>query len=207
MNLYYYEDKEIKNNRKSIFLAGPTPRSKDVKSWRPEAIKYLDSIGFDGDVFVPEYRTKIENENILLNYDNMIDWELEHLDRATAILFWIPRDLKDMPAFTTNVEFGYHLNTGKVFYGRPNDAPNNRYLDKLYLKHYSTKPFSNLEDLIKHTVQSLKAEKSSIFFTSDTHFGAERTLKFSKRPYKSVEENVRRKTSKTESKEKRDFEM
>ena len=30
--------------------------------------------------------------------------------------------------------------------------------------------------------------KSKIFFTSDTHFGAERTLKLSKRPFNSVEE-------------------
>ena len=31
-------------------------------------------------------------------------------------------------------------------------------------------------------------EKSKIWFTSDTHFGAERTLNMSKRPFKTVEE-------------------
>ena len=44
--------------KKSIFLAGPTPRSKEVKSWRPEAIRLLKEKGFDGVVFVPEFENK-----------------------------------------------------------------------------------------------------------------------------------------------------
>ena len=42
---------------KSIFLAGPTPRDAETKSWRPETIKLLT--GFDGTIFVPEDLTKV----------------------------------------------------------------------------------------------------------------------------------------------------
>ena len=39
-----------------------------------------------------------------------------------------------MPAFTTNVEFGYYLckNPRKVYYGRPDDSEKNKYLDWLF---------------------------------------------------------------------------
>lgn len=35
-----------------------------------------------------------------------------------------------MPAFTTNVEFGEDLHSGKMLYGRPDGAPKMRYLDE-----------------------------------------------------------------------------
>ena len=50
-----YSDQEIIKGEKSIFLAGPTPREKDIISWRNEAIKILENLGFDGIVYVPEY--------------------------------------------------------------------------------------------------------------------------------------------------------
>jgi hypothetical protein len=31
---------------------------------------------------------------------------------AAAILFWIPRGLRTLPGFTTNVEFGLDVTTG-----------------------------------------------------------------------------------------------
>lgn len=44
---------------KSIFIAGPTPRDESTKSWRPEAIKYLEDIGYDGTVYIPEARDEL----------------------------------------------------------------------------------------------------------------------------------------------------
>ena len=38
-------------------------------------------------------------------------WERIALTDATVILFWVPRKLPDMAAFTTNVEFGYWLHS------------------------------------------------------------------------------------------------
>ncbi len=188
MKIRYYEDSTIENNRKSIFLAGPTPRSNNVKSWRGEALEILERLGFDGDVFVPESNTGKFGSLLNIEYGSITDWEHARLDRADLIVFWIPRELKDMPAFTTNIEFGLYLKSGKIVYGRPDDAPKNRYLDYIYEKEYSKKPFSTLENTLKDCVTRLSQKSENIFFTSDTHFGSERTLKFSKRPYASASE-------------------
>lgn len=127
-----YSDQEVILARKSIFLAGPTPRDEAVHSWRPYAIKLLREMGFDGVVYVPEYETG----EVLHNYDNQIEWEWKALDHAGAILFWVPRNLETMPAFTTNVEFGYWVRDDRAFYGRPSSAVLVRYLDSLYKRHH-----------------------------------------------------------------------
>ena len=50
-----YSDKEvIINDKKSIFLAGPTPRDDETISWRTDAIQYLKMNNFDGIVYIPE---------------------------------------------------------------------------------------------------------------------------------------------------------
>jgi hypothetical protein len=127
-----YSDQEVILARKSIFLAGPTPRDEAVHSWRPYAIKLLREMGFDGVVYVPEYETG----EVLHNYDNQIEWEWKALDNAGAILFWVPRNLETMPAYTTNVEFGYWVRDDRAFYGRPSSAVLVRYLDSLYKRHH-----------------------------------------------------------------------
>ena len=58
-----------------------------------------------------------------------------------------------MPAFTTNVEFGYYIHTGKITYGRPEKAPKTKYLDWLYELDYDKNLFDNLKDLIDYTVK------------------------------------------------------
>ncbi len=109
---------------KSLFLAGPTPRSADVQSWRPEAIRFLEQAGFDGVVFVPENR----DGGLKPSYDSQAGWEHRMLDMADYILFWVPRDLEMMPAFTTNIEFGWWMDSGKVIFGAPSNSPKNDYL-------------------------------------------------------------------------------
>tara|TARA_R110002096_G_scaffold147220_16_gene306979 strand:- start:15538 stop:17166 length:1629 start_codon:yes stop_codon:yes gene_type:complete len=56
MELVYAPEDTPESLRQSIFLAGPTPRTDAVDSWRPEMIKQLKKAGFDGTVFVPEPR-------------------------------------------------------------------------------------------------------------------------------------------------------
>jgi hypothetical protein len=46
----------LSGGKEAVFLAGPSPRSKDVSSWRPEAIRALETAGYDGFVLVPEPR-------------------------------------------------------------------------------------------------------------------------------------------------------
>ena len=155
MDLKYYENSEYDTSKKSIFLAGPTPRDVNVKSWRNEAIRILKELNFDGEVYVPESIERAVNDEFL-TYTGVIDWELERLENATIILFWIPRDLKTLPALTTNVEFGYHLKTGKVVYARPENAPKTKYLDYLYKKVYNKEPFNSLEDALKNCMDLIK---------------------------------------------------
>jgi hypothetical protein len=146
-----YSDMEIPKRIgwKSIFLAGPTPRDSETPSWRPGALEILEKINYNGVVFVPEPQIK----NSLRNYDLQADWEDEGLNKSLFIIFWIPRELKTMPAFTTNVEFGRFAHLTSVLYGRPDNAPKTRYLDWYYTKYnprmkQGGKIYNNLEELL-----------------------------------------------------------
>ena len=136
-----YSDQDVIKGKKSIFLAGPTPRGENAKSWRTEVCQKIEELGFDGIVYVPEYSTWKPKED----YVDQAMWEREALMEATVIMFWIPRSFPDMPALTTNVEFGYWLHTGKIVYGRPDNAEKIKYLDWLYKLDYNEEPISNLD--------------------------------------------------------------
>ena len=146
-----YSDQEVKKGKKSIFLAGPTPRNANVKSWRNEAIKILTDLGYDGIVYIPEYSTWKPKSD----YIEQAMWERVALTEAKIIVFWIPRVLPDMPAFTTNVEFGYWLHTKKVLYGRPDESEKIKYLDWLYELDYKEKPFNDLKKLLTEAIQKV----------------------------------------------------
>lgn len=120
---------------KSIFLAGPTPRSQTTPSWRPEALRTLASLGYDGIVYDPEVRSGVYDSH----YDNQIEWERQAMDRADCIAFWVPRDLTldekghpKMAALTTNAEWGAWASSGKCVFGAPPGAAHVR-----YLQHYA----------------------------------------------------------------------
>ncbi len=144
-----YSDQEILKGEKSIFLAGPTPRGEDAISWRKEACKTLEELGFDGIVYVPEYSTWKPKES----YNDQAMWERIGLTEATVIIFWIPRQIPEMMGFTTNVEFGYWLHSGKVLYGRPDGTPKTKYLDWLYELDFNLKPYNDLKSLLECAVK------------------------------------------------------
>ncbi|MFJ6140132.1 nucleoside 2-deoxyribosyltransferase domain-containing protein [Kitasatospora sp. NPDC092286] len=114
----------------SVFLAGPTPGADHpVDSWRPEAIAELQA-RWTGrvplSVLNPESRGGIRAEH----YRDQVRWETEARRIASAVLYWIPRDLLTMPAFTTNIELGADAHTGRAVLGCPPDCPDadrNRY--------------------------------------------------------------------------------
>ena len=138
-----YSDQELVVESNSIFLAGPTPRTDYVKSWRPEALELLEEIGYKGQVLVPEHQGKTK-----YSFLDQVEWEDEGLLKCAVIVFWIPRDLKTMPALTTNIEFGRFVCSGKIVYGRQNDAPKNGYLDWLYQKYTKHLIIRTLKDLM-----------------------------------------------------------
>lgn len=144
-----YSDQEVIKGVKSIFLAGPTPRGSETESWRTNACELLEENGFDGVVYVPEYSTWKPKTD----YVDQAEWEREALTNASVIAFWIPRELPDMPAFTTNVEFGYWLHSGKVLYGRPDSASKIKYLDWLYRVDTGLEPVNNINDLLLEAIE------------------------------------------------------
>lgn len=156
-----YSDQEVIKEKKSIFLAGPTPRDESKESWRNEACAFLEKNGFDGIVYQPEYSTRKPKAD----YVDQAAWEREALTAATVILFWVPRELPNMPAFTTNVEFGYWLHSGKVVYGRPNSASKVKYLDWLYNVDTGLEPKESMEELLLEAMRmadELYDEKESV---------------------------------------------
>jgi hypothetical protein len=141
---------------KSIFLAGPTPRSDDVPSWRPAAIAILRRLGFDGSVLVPERH----DWSALAHYEDQVTWEWEGLNQCSQAFFWVPREMELMPAMTTNVEFGLMAASGKSILARPPDAPKMRYLDTL-ARRYGAPIFDDLESGV-----ALAVERCSLPFGS-----------------------------------------
>lgn len=133
---------------KSIFLAGPTPRSAEVLSWRQEALAILERLGFPGKVFVPEAADWAPHDH----YDDQVHWEWEALNQATVVVFWVPRDMATLPAFTTNVEFGLLVASGKVVLGFPEGAPKMRYLEKLGAR-FGLTPFKTLQGTLEAAVK------------------------------------------------------
>jgi 8-oxo-dGTP pyrophosphatase MutT (NUDIX family)/nucleoside 2-deoxyribosyltransferase len=151
MKTIYYYDEPPKSFSKSIFLAGPSPRNHETKSWRPEALSLLERKGFDGIVFVPEPKKRDDFQPI---WPKTAEWEHNMIDISDIILFWVPRDLSlsadnepKLPAFTTNVEFGHWANSGKAVFGFPPESRKNRYLKFMADKFY-VPTFDNLEDTV-----------------------------------------------------------
>lgn len=141
-----YSDESPVLNSNSIFLAGPTPRKKEILSWRPDAIKILNELKFSGIVYVPEHKQETKED---YDYLTQVEWEHTCLENCGVICFWVPRKLPDMPAFTTNVEFGRYVGKSKVVYGRPDWSEKNNYLDWLYHKITGETPVNTMENLIK----------------------------------------------------------
>ena len=134
---------------KSIFLAGPTLQMGGVPSWRKAAAAYLESAGFDGKVFTPEpFKGRLD----LSQADRQIAWEWEALNQATVVVFWVPRELATMPAFTTNIEFGLFAGSSKVLLGFPESAVKIRYLHRL-ARRYSIPVYPSLESMLDAAVE------------------------------------------------------
>ena len=207
-----YTLQDIENNNNSIFLAGPTYRlssgvtvsqsskfidnkwvetvnlksSEPIKrSWRVDTLDILKSLNFNGIVYVPEYEHNVRPSG--WTYEKQVEWERKALDIASVIMFYIPRNMTDLPALTTNIEFGIYLKSGKIVCGAPTDSVKNDYIKyKCATDNISWN--NTLQATVESTIQFLNKQTKKYWFTSDTHFSQIRTLELSKRPFKDVEE-------------------
>jgi 8-oxo-dGTP pyrophosphatase MutT (NUDIX family) len=141
------KDQLPKSLNKSIFLAGPTPRSNKVESWRPGVIKELKDQGYDGVVFVPETDFK------KIDYTDQVEWESKCLNIADVILFWVPRS-DDMPGLTTNVEYGEWMKTGKCVLGYPKDAGKMRFLSSKAADNFIPEA-NSIKDTVKNALEMI----------------------------------------------------
>ena len=105
---------------------------------------------YDGVVYIPEDEFVRKNDFI-----DQVEWERKGLENATVIVFWVPRELEKMPAFTTNVEFGYWLakTPNRIIYGRPDNAKKIKYLDWLYKVESNLEVYNYLEITIDEALK------------------------------------------------------
>jgi 8-oxo-dGTP pyrophosphatase MutT (NUDIX family) len=140
--------------KKSIFLAGPTPRGEDGWSWRTDALEYLEELGYDGHVFIPEPA----DGKWVEHYVRQVEWEEEGLHRADQIVFWVPRDLtghwygNPMPGLTTNDEWGVWKASGKIVWGSPEQAEKVSY-QKYYANKLGVPQFDTLVSTLKESIR------------------------------------------------------
>ena len=131
MHIVYTNEDAPEVVTKSIFLAGPSPRKSTDPNWRAEAFELLEAAGYDGVVYAPIWRDgPPDDSDKPFDYDGQVAWETKYLNQADVIVFWVPRNMKTLPAFTTNVEFGMWYQSGKVVLGFPDDAPKMTFLYK-----------------------------------------------------------------------------
>lgn len=133
----------VKTKYGSIFLAGPTPRTIEVNSWRPEAIALFEKHKYSGLLLVPEDQDRTWRGS----YEDQIEWEELGLKSACCIMFWIPRKIPEMSALTTNDEWGFWKKSGKVVLGAPPNAEKVSY-QKYYANKYKVPTFSSLEETV-----------------------------------------------------------
>lgn len=125
----------------AIFLAGPTPRDPLTPSWRPEALRILEDMGYNGVVFVPEPRSGVW----ATDYMDQASWEQRCIKMSDTTVFWVPRNMRSMPGLTTNVEFGRKVDQYNLVFGAPEEAEKVRYLEWLggeatqgnFVRHYT----------------------------------------------------------------------
>lgn len=165
MQVIYYGEEMPYRFSKSVFLCGPSFRTgQEGESWRKDALQILQDIGFDnGVVFVPENRDGKLDENH--NYNETVSWEQKHLDICDVALFWVPRDLETLPAFTTNLEYGHLYTSGRVVLGFPEDTPKMKYLEycakqnNIPVSHSLTETIQNALDLIGEGSERVNGER------------------------------------------------
>ena len=131
------------------------------------------------------------------DYRKQVEWETIGLRTCDIILCWIPSQAEDIPgrsyAQTTRFELGENLARGKeVLLGTDPTIPGYRYFQHKLVAYHQCSLSHSLPDLLLALENLVKdstdIEKSSDWFTSDTHFGSARALFFSRRPFLSVED-------------------
>lgn len=158
MNKEIYALENVVIDGHSVFLAGPTPRDHATPSWRPDMINMLRKKGYTGDIFIPEKK----GDYLSYEYVTHTQWEVKHLYAASNIIFWVPRELNTMPAFTTNIEFGEFMHSKKITLSFPPEAEKMRYL-VVRATELNIPMFFTMEDVAEWAIEQEKQFNNKIF--------------------------------------------
>ncbi len=174
-------------NKKIVFLAGPI---KGAPDWQSQAVKDFADL----DVYVANPR----RENVMnFNLDMQVDWESKFLALADVIMFWIPAKESDVAgrdyAQTSRFELAEWM--AKTHYNHTRKQVVVGIDDAFFGKSYIIKRLQAENVNVYHTyqetlekVRSLLKTGGRVFFTSDTHFGSERAMNLSRRPFATTKE-------------------
>ncbi len=111
-------------------------------------------MGYRGNVFIPEdVGGGVQGA---YDYSQQIAWETDGLDKADVIVFWVPRVMADMPALTTNDEWGHWKSSGKVVWGSPPDAVSVTY-QRSYCAAHNIPLCDTLKDTLRAALQMVGA--------------------------------------------------
>ena len=168
-----------------VFLAGPI---QGVHDWQKEDIP--EDIGIEGVTFISPRRKEIDPN---FNWQEQVDWETLAIRTSDIMLFWIPAEEEHIEgrdyAQTTKIELMENLARGKnIILGIDPSIHTRRYLVHKFETYTGRKVHETLEECIDELKAFLTKETDHTFFTSDTHFGSDRALTLSKRPFSTVEE-------------------
>lgn len=173
-----------------IFLAGPIQGAPD---WRKEVL----DLDWPKEVMFLDPAQKGLND---FNHAEQVDWETDYLNMSDAILFWIPEEAEKIEgrdyAQTTRAELGEWLAKSaqcgkKLIIGINPTFPGRQYFVERATRDYNIQEvYDNFESLMSAVRVELKylGDSPKTWFISDTHFGSQRALELSKRPFKDVKD-------------------
>ena len=101
-----------------LYFAGPTWLAEGEVNWHEIGIAHLRERNFSGTVILPMPR----DGNWRGDDAAQIAWQLKAQQRATVIVFWMPR-----MGPVTNIEFGEWCRSGKIVLGSPPGTPKTDY--------------------------------------------------------------------------------
>ena len=176
-------EKKIENKKIGktyIFLAGPIQGAPSWQLGMPE---------LEGVVWLSPRRKSYDN----FNWQEQYDWETFALRMADAVIFYVPEEEEKVPgrdyAQTTRTEIGEIVARGKkIFFCCNPSWPGSRYVITKLFSYGQTGVYDTFEALLDGVKDWMMERPRGIYFTSDTHFGSERALILSKRPFHSVRE-------------------
>lgn len=163
-----------------VFLAGPIQGAPEWQNTLPDLPNVV-------------YLSPRRSDYTGFNWDEQVAWENTSLRIADVVLFWIPAEVEHIEgrdyAQTTRTEIGEYLARGKkVIMGIYEGFPGRRYIATKFTQYGGKAVHNSLEGCVSELKEYIGEHKHQIWFTSDTHFGSQRTLELSCRPFKTTEE-------------------